>query len=331
MGRAFGVVSGVPGRPSLTGASCSSPLRCGRDFMEPGFVRCFQARLLRSGRRPCTRPTARPSPPAPRLVARRARPRRGRGGLLDGRRRGPGHGPGARPRADVRAALRDDRASADAHRHARPAAGGAPASAASPRRPGLRRGRRGAHARRARRRLDVHGHGRLRPPGRHRRPLPRQGVRLLRDPRHERARTPRISARNPRIFAAASRWRTTSARSISTALTLPVYATLTDVVADVEASAGARRGPHPHGARSGSTFASTGPLAVRSTVPIGYLHGFGTPLFSKGGDSGAGLFLHENGKNSHKLIAVCRQPDPESNEDHLTRIDAAFLAWFNGA
>lgn len=146
---------------------------------------------------------------------------------------------------------------------------------------------------------------------------------------------PRISARNPRIFGGS--YEQVENPDIGTLdldrpLTLPVYATLTDVVADVEASAGVLGVAHIRTApRSGSTFASTGPLAVRSTVPIGYLHGFGTPLFSKGGDSGAGLFLHENGKNTHKLIAVCRQPDPESNEDHLTRIDADFLAWFHGA
>ena len=72
----------------------------------------------------------------------------------------------------------------------------------------------------------------------------------------------------------------------------------------------------------------TGPnVEVSSTVELGYEHGIGTPMFSNGGDSGAGLFLVENGKLTHKLVGVARQPEPARNLDHFTRIDAGFLAW----
>lgn len=78
-----------------------------------------------------------------------------------------------------------------------------------------------------------------------------------------------------------------------------------------------------------SPLAWTGDMPVTSTTQYGYSHGFGTPLYSKGGDSGAGLFLVENGVKKHKLIGVERQPEPSRELDHFTRIDAAFVAWFN--
>ena len=53
------------------------------------------------------------------------------------------------------------------------------------------------------------------------------------------------------------------------------------------------------------------------------------PYFSGPGDSGAGMFLvHANGKRTHDLIAVVRNPEPAENLDHLTRVDAAFLSWY---
>ena len=70
------------------------------------------------------------------------------------------------------------------------------------------------------------------------------------------------------------------------------------------------------------------PVPVISTTELGYEHGFGTPLFTNGGDSGAGLFLIENGALTHKLIGVARQPEPARSIDHFTRIDASFLAWY---
>lgn len=69
-------------------------------------------------------------------------------------------------------------------------------------------------------------------------------------------------------------------------------------------------------------------VPVTSTVELGYEHGFGTPMFTNGGDSGAGLFLVENGVLTHKLIGVARQPEPARSIDHFTRIDASFLAWY---
>ncbi len=53
------------------------------------------------------------------------------------------------------------------------------------------------------------------------------------------------------------------------------------------------------------------PMPVTSTVDLGYEHGLATPIFTIGGDSGSGLFLVEDGKLTHKLIGVARQPDPE--------------------
>ncbi len=69
-------------------------------------------------------------------------------------------------------------------------------------------------------------------------------------------------------------------------------------------------------------------LAVTSTKKFGYDRGFATPMFSHGGDSGAGLFLVENGAVTHKLIAVARQPEPNRRLDHFTQIDDDFVDWY---
>lgn len=68
-------------------------------------------------------------------------------------------------------------------------------------------------------------------------------------------------------------------------------------------------------------------LEASSDVPNGYEHGIVTRFFSEGGDSGAGLFLVENGRRTHKLIGVARQPEPDVDLDHFTRIDSTFIAW----
>lgn len=113
---------------------------------------------------------------------------------------------------------------------------------------------------------------------------------------------------------------------------LPAYAELTDVTArvdageDVRAAAVVRTAEEPE-----APFHVVDGLAVSSTVDYGYLHGFGTPMFSEGGDSGAGLFLVENGKITHALIGVARQPEPARELDHFTRIDADMLAWYRTA
>lgn len=110
---------------------------------------------------------------------------------------------------------------------------------------------------------------------------------------------------------------------------LPAYAELTDVTARVDAgeqltaAALVRTAEEPLAPLHASEH-----LPLSSTVEYGYEHGFGTPMFSHGGDSGAGLFLVENGQLTHKLIGVARQPEPARELDHFTRIDASFLAWY---
>lgn len=111
-------------------------------------------------------------------------------------------------------------------------------------------------------------------------------------------------------------------------ITLAEYATLADVVSRVDAGGVSGVAVVRKEEKVDSAFGPTGTMNVRSTVSFGYKHGFATPLFSKGGDSGAGLFLVEGGKRTKKLIGVGRQPEASRNLDHFTRIDAAFLTWF---
>jgi len=146
------------------------------------------------------------------------------------------------------------------------------------------------------------------------------------------AGAPRGSASTPKVFG--GNFEDVANPDIGTLtlskdIVLPVYAQMTDVVAQVEsgakveATAVVRTDKTPE-----APLFTEATMTVSSTVQFGYDHGFGTPYFSKGGDSGAGLFLVENGKVTHKLIGVARQPEPERNIDHFTRIDAAFLAWY---
>ena len=111
---------------------------------------------------------------------------------------------------------------------------------------------------------------------------------------------------------------------------LPAYAQLTDITQRVEkgekltATAIVRTEEEFE-----APFKSVDNLALSSTTGRGYAHGFATPYFSHGGDSGAGLFLVENGQVTHKLIGIARQPEPDEELDHFTRVDADFLAWFD--
>lgn len=113
---------------------------------------------------------------------------------------------------------------------------------------------------------------------------------------------------------------------------LATYAELTDVTADVlagkalTAAAVVRTEATPE---AGYVVSDAMPIA--DAAPLGYEHGWSTPMFSKGGDSGAGLFLVEDGKLTHKLVGVARQPEPERGIDHFTRVDASLLAWFSSA
>jgi len=107
------------------------------------------------------------------------------------------------------------------------------------------------------------------------------------------------------------------------------YATLTDVGPRVDAgesltaAAVVRTDELPE-----APLQTSSSMPLRSTIDLGYEHGFGTPMFTKGGDSGAGLFLVENGEITHQLIGVARQPEPARDLDQFTRIDATFLAWY---
>jgi len=62
------------------------------------------------------------------------------------------------------------------------------------------------------------------------------------------------------------------------------------------------------------------PLTVKSGTEDGYTTGLGSEYYSSGGDSGGPLFLIENGKVTHTVIALERQPDPENNNEWFTRI-----------
>jgi hypothetical protein len=146
---------------------------------------------------------------------------------------------------------------------------------------------------------------------------------------------PRVAASAPKIFGGSFEDVANpdvGFLTLSKPVMLPRYAELTDVVAsveakqDVSAAAIVRIAQHPDAA-----FGESEAMPVSSTVQYGYEHGFGTPMFSKGGDSGAGLFLVENGKVTHKLIGIARQPEPERDLDHFTRVSAAFKSWYEGS
>lgn len=116
--------------------------------------------------------------------------------------------------------------------------------------------------------------------------------------------------------------------TLATPVVLPRYAEPTDVVARVDAGESLQVGAVVRTAEEAEApLVATDPMPLSSTVPFGYEHGFGTPLFSKGGDSGAGLFLVEDGKMTHKLVGVARQPEPDRDIDHFTRVDADVLAF----
>ena len=115
-------------------------------------------------------------------------------------------------------------------------------------------------------------------------------------------------------------------------IVLPQYAQMTDVTSRIEGGQSVDAMAVTRTAEeSEAPLASSKVLKVSSAKNLGYAHGFQTPMFSIGGDSGAGLFLVENGKVTHKLIGVARQPEPDRNVDHFTRVDAAIEDWFEAA
>lgn len=113
-------------------------------------------------------------------------------------------------------------------------------------------------------------------------------------------------------------------------IVLPTYATLTDVSGRIEGGdtltgvAVVRTTEEAE-----APLQTSKALPIRSATELGYAHGFATPMFTQGGDSGAGLFLVENGRRTHKLVGVARQPEPERDVDYFTRVDPAILTWFD--
>lgn len=62
-------------------------------------------------------------------------------------------------------------------------------------------------------------------------------------------------------------------------------------------------------------------LTIASGKSAGYTNGLRTETYSEGGDSGGPLFLVRDGKITHELVGVERQPEPAKNVDWFTRID----------
>lgn len=144
---------------------------------------------------------------------------------------------------------------------------------------------------------------------------------------------PRVSASNPRLWSYDyddPGEPDIGFLHLDEPINLPAYAQLTDVTQRVE------KGEKLTATTIVRTeedfeapFKSVDDLALSSTTDRGYTRGFGTPYFSHGGDSGAGLYLVESGQVTHKLIGIARQPEPDAKLDHFTRIDAELLAWFD--
>ncbi|MBX3187821.1 MAG: trypsin-like serine protease [Labilithrix sp.] len=146
------------------------------------------------------------------------------------------------------------------------------------------------------------------------------------------AGAPKVSASQPKVFGGPFDDVANPDVGILTLdkpIVLPRYAELTDVVARIDAGEALTVAAVIRTAERPDAPLHVSPqMPLSSTVEYGYEHGFGTPMFSKGGDSGAGLFLVENGKPTHKLVGVARQPEPARDLDHFTRVDAPFMAWF---
>ncbi len=142
---------------------------------------------------------------------------------------------------------------------------------------------------------------------------------------------PRIKATSLQMFDA--KWSEVARPDLGvlvleTGITLPQYAELADVTGDVDSgktvmvSTIVRTEEKPE-----ATLKRAGTMKLSKTDNYGYTSGYGVPIYSRGGDSGAGMFLVENGQMTHKLVAVERQPDPQRKLDHLSRVTAAFIGW----
>lgn len=67
-------------------------------------------------------------------------------------------------------------------------------------------------------------------------------------------------------------------------------------------------------------------LTITSGAEHGYTTGLRTQYFSTGGDSGGPLYLVKNGRVTHEVVGVERQPEPETDADWFTRVDDAVIA-----
>lgn len=110
-------------------------------------------------------------------------------------------------------------------------------------------------------------------------------------------------------------------------ITLPAYATLTKIGTQAD------DGQTFEGVAIGrSREARTAPLVrskrltITSGVEHGYTTGLRTQYFSTGGDSGGPLYLVKNGRVTHEVVGVERQPEPETDADWFTRVDDASIA-----
>jgi secreted trypsin-like serine protease len=110
-------------------------------------------------------------------------------------------------------------------------------------------------------------------------------------------------------------------------ITLPRYATLTKIGPAVDGGqsfegVAVGRG---HEARTAPLVRSKR-LTITSGKDHGYTTGLRTQYFSTGGDSGGPLYLVKNGRVTHEVVGVERQPEPETDADWFTRIDDAVIA-----
>jgi hypothetical protein len=115
---------------------------------------------------------------------------------------------------------------------------------------------------------------------------------------------------------------------LESGISLPQYGVMADVSSQVDSGANVQTETIVRTAEEPEApLHQTGAMKVSSTVKYGYDHGYGVPMYSHGGDSGAGLFLVESGQMSHKVIAIESEPDPDRNLDQLSRVEAGFIAW----
>lgn len=77
---------------------------------------------------------------------------------------------------------------------------------------------------------------------------------------------------------------------------------------------------------AGANLVRTKTMTITSAANLGYTTGLKTPYYSTGGDSGGPLFLVEDGKVTHKLVGLERQPEPSRDDDYFSRIDGKVKA-----